>query len=230
MAVDEALLDDAAAAGHLWLRFYRWADPTLSLGYFQGYEQRLVHRASRQCSLVRRMSGGGAILHDAEITYCLTVPVAHPLAEDSTRLYKAVHEVACRSAVLAGNRGQPAEADHPERQSEQPFLCFQRRSAEDVLVDGVKICGSAQCRRRGAIMQHGSLILSRSDSAPELPGLAEQAGFEIAAATLVQTWTAAIARRLNLGLSPAALEPALLDAVRTLALEKYSGQAWNRRR
>ena len=123
-----------------------------------------------------------------------------------------------------------AAADHPERSGEQPFLCFQRRSAEDVLVDGVKICGSAQRRRRGAIMQHGSLILGRSDAAPELPGLAQQAGYDIAAATLVPIWTAAIARRLNLGLSPAALDPALLDAVRTLALEKYSGQSWNRRR
>ena len=76
MAVDEALVDDAAARGTCWLRFYGWAEPTLSLGYFQGHEERLAHRPSRQCPVVRRMSGGGAILHDAEITYSLAIPHA----------------------------------------------------------------------------------------------------------------------------------------------------------
>ncbi|HEY1784986.1 MAG TPA: lipoate--protein ligase family protein, partial [Pirellulales bacterium] len=71
MAVDEALVDDAAERGTCWLRFYGWSEPTLSLGYFQGHAERLVHRPSRHCPLVRRASGGGAILHDAEITYCL---------------------------------------------------------------------------------------------------------------------------------------------------------------
>src|SRR5271169_4762547 len=87
MAVDEALVDDAAARHACWLRFYGWSEPTLSLGYFQGYEERLAHRPSRQCPVVRRPSGGGAILHDVEITYSLAIPHAHPLAEDSTWLY-----------------------------------------------------------------------------------------------------------------------------------------------
>ena len=171
------------------------------------------------------MSGGGAILHDAEITYCLAIPVAHPLAEDSSRLYTAVHEALVEVLYAQGVEAERVRRRSAIGRSEEPFLCFQRRAAGDVLVGKLKICGSAQRRRRGAIMQHGSLILSRSDAAPELPGLAQQAGFEMArGSTLVRNWAAAIARRLNLGLSPAALDGTLLDAVRTLALEKYSGQ------
>src|SRR5438445_617792 len=69
MAVDEALLEDAARSGRPTLRFYGWAEPTLSLGYFQPYAQRASHPPSSRCAVVRRPTGGGAILHDAELTY-----------------------------------------------------------------------------------------------------------------------------------------------------------------
>ncbi len=91
MAVDEALLE-AAAEGQSTLRFYRWAEPTLSLGYFQTYGDRFQHEASRGCAVVRRPSGGGAILHDRELTYSLAVPEAHPVAATRLRTYRAVHE------------------------------------------------------------------------------------------------------------------------------------------
>jgi hypothetical protein len=79
-------------------------------------------------------------------------------------------------------------------------------------------------------LQHGSLILNRSPQAPELPGLAQQAGFEVNDGRLIALWTAAIVRRLNLALSPTELDPQLMDAVRTLALEKYSLRSWTCRR
>ena len=84
MAVDEALLRTAertatdspcaSTAGN---------EPTLSLGYFQPYEQRQQHAASRHCPVVRRATGGGAIIHDQEITYSLTAPVADRLDQQS---------------------------------------------------------------------------------------------------------------------------------------------------
>lgn len=243
MAVDEALVDDAAEHGTCWLRFYRWAEPTLSLGYFQGHQERLEHRPSRQCPLVRRVSGGGAILHDAEITYCLAIPHAHPLADDTTWLYTAVHEAlvevlyglgleamryaAATEPTVAAGCGATAPA--AERANE-PFLCFQRRAAGDVLLGGAKICGSAQRRRRGAILQHGSLILAQSEQAPELPGLAELAGTKIDARVLIDRWTAGIGRKLQGTFSPGNLDAALLDAVRTLTLERYSADSWTLRR
>ncbi|MGC4005904.1 MAG: hypothetical protein QM811_23405 [Pirellulales bacterium] len=93
MAIDEALLDAAGegALGPL-LRFYEWSPATLSLGYFQGSSERAGHAASRNCDIVRRASGGGAILHDRELTYSLVLPAEHPLATKAEPLYRAVHQ------------------------------------------------------------------------------------------------------------------------------------------
>ena len=76
MALDETLLESAADGGESSLRFYGWSQPTLSLGYFQPYDDRCQHAASRNCPAVRRASGGGAILHDREITYSFALPRA----------------------------------------------------------------------------------------------------------------------------------------------------------
>ena len=93
MAVDEALLEAAVAGGDATLRLYQWSEPTLSLGYFQRYDDRNRHDASRDCAVVRRQSGGGAILHDRELTYSLTLPPGHPLSRDATALYNAMHNL-----------------------------------------------------------------------------------------------------------------------------------------
>src|SRR5262245_22040097 len=93
MAVDEVLLVDAAENNVATLRFYGWNEPTLSLGYFQRYEDRQQHAASRECAIVRRQTGGGAILHDRELTYSLVLPPRHPFAKQNEKLYQAVHQV-----------------------------------------------------------------------------------------------------------------------------------------
>ncbi len=91
MAVDEALLLAAERDGAAWLRFYTWREPTLSLGYFQNHADRQLHAASANCKLVRRASGGGAILHDRELTYSIALPSKHPLARRAELLYDAAH-------------------------------------------------------------------------------------------------------------------------------------------
>src|SRR5262245_10595361 len=82
MAVDEALIDDVADGGLATLRFYQWNEPTLSLGYFQPYAARMGHAASASAAVVRRLSGGGALLHDRELTYALALPAAHPASTE----------------------------------------------------------------------------------------------------------------------------------------------------
>ena len=67
MAVDEALLDSCSRTGMPTLRFYQWSKATLSLGYFQRHRDREQHVASRDCPLVRRSTGGRAIIHDQEL-------------------------------------------------------------------------------------------------------------------------------------------------------------------
>jgi lipoate-protein ligase A len=90
MAVDSALLE-GAAAGVGAFRWYRWSRPTLSLGYFQSVRERNQHAPSRGCPLVRRMSGGGAIVHDRELTYSLVVPIGSRWGGSADHMYRRIH-------------------------------------------------------------------------------------------------------------------------------------------
>lgn len=92
MAADEFCAAYAARHRVAILRLYRWQPATLSLGYFQKLQDREHHPASRGCPVVRRPSGGGAILHDREWTYCLAIPAEEPRARDRLGLYRAVHQ------------------------------------------------------------------------------------------------------------------------------------------
>jgi lipoate-protein ligase A len=196
MAVDEMLLDWAAEHRTACLRFYQWETPTLSLGYFQSYEDRWSHAASRDCPAVRRLTGGGAILHDAELTYGLVLPAQHRLARDRDALYDTVHRSlidtlaswGVQAAIFGETPAGKAQEGDSHVRSAEPFLCFQRRTAGDVIVGEIKIAGSAQRRRRGAVLQHGSVLLRRSPVAPELPGVEEVAGQVISAFDLAHAW------------------------------------------
>lgn len=174
MAVDEVLLARAAEQGEAVLRLYRWTPATLSLGYFQRAAERETHAASRDCTLVRRSSGGGAIVHDHELTYSLSLPITHPAAADPETLYRQTHGLLLRTLAEFGIEAKLNEKTLVPLGGE-PFLCFQRRSVGDVIVGAYKVCGSAQRRRKGAILQHGSILVAASPHAPELLGLAELA-------------------------------------------------------
>jgi lipoate-protein ligase A len=187
MAVDEVLLETAASAGMATLRFYEWQEPTLSLGYFQAVADRDWHTASRECPLVRRASGGGAIVHDCELTYCIALPRANAQSSTAAELYNLFHETlvatlgefGVAAAVFRPGAGQ-CDTDTAPVAVAEPFLCFQRRSCGDIVCSGAKIVGSAQRRRRAAVLQHGSILLARSAAAPELPGIGEISAVSIA--------------------------------------------------
>ncbi len=175
MALDEAMLEmvGSGEAPSLY-RQYVWSKPTLSLGYFQRLEEALAEPRFQTVPIVRRPSGGGALWHEdwLEITYAVVVPEHHPLARPSSKLYQAVHTAI---ANLLRSDGIPAERrgdlPHTPRPEPKPLLCFLDQDDDDLLIDGHKIVGSAQRRRRGAVLQHGSILLRRPTTIPELPGL-----------------------------------------------------------
>ena len=76
MAIDHALLETAGREGCAFLRIYQWQQPTISLGYFQNYAEREEHRESSKLDIVRRSTGGGAIVHDHDWTYSVCIPNA----------------------------------------------------------------------------------------------------------------------------------------------------------
>ena len=198
MAVDEVLLNQAEAQVGKQsgcLRLYRWQEPTVSLGYFQDYADHLLVKASKDCAVVRRLTGGGAIVHDAELTYSIVLPKSHPLAARRDELYAAAHETLV--AVLA-RLGICADlSDAIPSSGSEPFLCFQRRASGDVVLSGMKIAGSAQRRRNGAVLQHGSILLRRSTAADVLPGLVDLSGQAISEDELAELWLPELGRRLG---------------------------------
>lgn len=226
MAVDEALLESAARDHVLSLRLYRWSEPTLSLGYFQRYEDRRGHEASLSCACVRRASGGGAILHDRELTYSLAVPAAHPLARQAPRLYRVVHEALANLL----NRDEPLATLAADATAEEGlFLCFLRHMPGDVLAAGHKILGSAQRRFRGAVLQHGSILLAASPAAPELPGIAEICRPSNIAEQL-PAFPARLLKALSLDGRDGELTPQERIRAEQLAETKYGHESWTRRR
>lgn len=173
MAVDETLLESALAGSTSTLRLYRWAEPTVSLGHFQKNARLEVPERLAGLPSVRRLSGGGAILHHLESTYSFSLVPGHPLIQVPSSLYDTVHSAIIE--VLEAH-GVPAELRGQALQQEQePFLCFGRGDPRDVVLAGHKILGSAQRRRRGAVLQHGSLLLQQSPFTPEFPGIQELA-------------------------------------------------------
>jgi lipoyl(octanoyl) transferase len=253
MAVDEALLLAAAEENVATLRFYEWKEPTLSLGYFQRYDERAQHAASRDCSVVRRQSGGGAILHDRELTYSLTLPGKHPLARDAQQLYAAIHESIIRqlNCLSSGSGGKWALAMFcpvlPKSVSKtcqlaEPFLCFQRRAPGDVILTPLaaaesaqttpnyKIVGSAQRRHRGAILQHGSILLARSPAAPELSGFCDLAGVTMTASTLTSILSTALGQVLGTRVELGDLPATFIEAARKIERDKYASESWMHRR
>jgi lipoate-protein ligase A len=241
MAADEALLLAAAESGVATLRFYQWSKPTLSLGYFQSYEDRRQHPASQKCAVVRRQTGGGAILHDRELTYSLTLPASHPLARNSQQLYTAVHDAFVAALkpfiVTQTSAWKLCQVNQRPKGSatQEPFLCFARRACGDVLlVNGndnrSKLLGSAQRRHRGAILQHGSLLVERSPFAPELAGWLDLTGVALSMDRLIDSLAVAIADTLALRAIPGRLPFELQSNADQLANTKYGHAAWTKRR
>jgi lipoate-protein ligase A len=230
MAVDEVLLA-AAAGGRCALRFYRWQPPTLSLGYFQAIDERRRHAASLGCPVVRRASGGGAIVHDQEITYSIALPGEHPLAVGRMLLYETVHQTLIEILADAGIRAELyRRPPQTGARCSCPFLCFQRRAAGDVVVGTAKVAGSAQRRLQGAVLQHGSLLLGRSAAAPELDGLRELSGLPLPDGPLIEAWTQRLHERLGLTWQRQPLTDPQRAEAAELARRKYAAEAWTGRR
>lgn len=163
MAVDEAILESAGRGAALpTLRLYAWQPACLSLGYAQSVaEVDLAALAALGWHLVRRPTGGRAILHTDELTYSVCAAPDEPLLAgtvlESYHRLSAALMAACRALGLTVNEAaQPlasaAGAAGP--------VCFEVPSAYEIVADGKKLIGSAQARKREGILQHGTLPLT----------------------------------------------------------------------
>jgi lipoate-protein ligase A len=212
MGVDAALLE---LAGDPVLRLYGWRPHALSLGYFQRIEDAPAGLRDAGLPVVRRMTGGGAILHAYELTYALVLPLDHPwvrglpVGDSYHRIHEAVLDALRSLRVPATTRAAPGS------DAERPFLCFSRTAETDLAVDGRKLLGSAQRRTRTHLLQHGSLLIRSHPLQPKTASLSDALGQEVDPADVAAALEAAFAKRLG-PLASGALTPeeAVLSADR----------------
>jgi len=231
MAADEAILEAVnTGAAPATLRFYRWEEPTISLGYFQRHEELNEQDEAVRClPVVRRQTGGGAILHDDELTYSLVVGLDGRDGESIESLYQVVHDayvgalgaLGVAAAYRGGRQGGNAQRG--------PFFCFARKHRLDLVVGQDKLLGSAQRRMKHAALQHGSLILGRhfeQQPSASVEGCTRQA---VALEAFIEAVTVQIGGALGLQATAGELTAAELER-REALVAKYSGAEWIRQR
>lgn len=159
MAVDEALMEHARGGG-VALRFYRWDPPCLSFGRNQATRGRWDPGAARRdgVDVVRRPTGGRAVFHHRELTYAVVAPAGRwgGLRESYRRVNRAL---AAGLVELGAEVGEAARKPSGRPPGPGGRACFRDPLPGELVAAGRKLVGSAQWRDRGALLQHGSLLL-----------------------------------------------------------------------
>ncbi|MCS6866733.1 MAG: biotin/lipoate A/B protein ligase family protein [Gemmataceae bacterium] len=225
MAADEAMLE-SAVAGVASLRFYTWAVPTLSLGYFQSAAERTGQLA--KLAWVRRSTGGAAIVHHHELTYALALPPGKEWQSAENWICR-MHHILQR--VLRQHGIESHAVVCGEEQKLGPVVCFLHQTAGDVLIGGSKVAGSAQRKMRGALLQHGSILLQRSEYVPELPGIGDAVPtVRLSPEQLARELCEALAADTGWPIQPGDWSEAERQRIAAIRAEKYANPAWNEKR
>ncbi len=159
MSIDHSLLDSARAGDTLpTLRFYRWTPPALTIGRFQSIEDIDLDACKRYgIDVVRRPTGGRALLHKDDFTYALVFPQGYGLPSSIEESYLYICRGIIKALLLVGL--EVDIATHVGFRKKSSEACFSMPASADLSCRGLKICGSAQVRKGGALLQHGSIML-----------------------------------------------------------------------
>lgn len=225
MAADEVLLRQAAG-GVASLRFYTWSRPTLSLGYFQPAAGRLDDPLLVELPFVRRPTGGHALVHDRELTYCLAIPAISPWKSGACWL--RMHEVIALALADHGVRTGPCATG--DASDSGHFLCFHHHTPGDLMIGLSKIAGSAQRKQRGAVMQHGSVLLEHPRFTRSLLGIRDLTHNAIEPAVLAASIVRHVEDELGWQMLRDGWTEKERQAIEELAESRYRCDAWNRKR
>jgi len=243
MAVDEAILEGYAASRpvHLapTLRLYSWSPPALSLGRRQAASHDPAFLEREGLDLVRRPTGGAAVLHEHERTYAVVGLLRHPPFPggvlETYRTIAAALELALRDLGVDARAVGPRQVS---RSAEASRLCFGETSHHEIAAGATKLVGSAQLRRRGAFLQHGSILMradadrvARAMGAPVPPrgrfaGIEDVLDRSVPASELDRALRHAFAESLGLELHPGELTPEECALAARWASSKYRARAW----
>jgi lipoate-protein ligase A len=250
MAVDEAVLESTRDGKVLpTLRLFAWAPACITLGYAQEVSDVDLDRlTARGWEIVRRITGGRSILHTDELTYSVAGPEGEPrLAGDILASYQRLS-----SAILAAleSLGLAVQAKPKEEVSKAPMtepVCFEIPSNYEITINGKKLVGSAQARKKDGVLQHGTLPLygdltritdvlafedeeRRAKAAERLLARASTVestlGYPISWEQAAEAFITGFSRTLNLTFEPGELTPEELDRAKELEEIKYKNLEW----
>ena len=252
MAVDESILEHATRGDVLpTLRLFAWEPACLSLGHAQPFADVDTTRlGSRGWDVVRRMTGGRAILHTDELTYSVTGPAHEPRLVGS--ILESYNRLAQALLAAVHDLGLPVEMKEGKADSSGQVnpVCFEVPSTYEITVNGKKLIGSAQARRKDGVLQHGSLPLTgdltrivqalvfTDEAARERAGqrLLERAttvesvlGHAVDWETAVQAFVRAFEAQLGLSFERGKLSESELVRAEELVNEKYAHPSWTER-
>ncbi len=252
MALDETLLQAVASGESLpVLRFYRWRPATISLGYGQSMTADVDLEVCRQAGLdvVRRSTGGRAVLHDHEVTYAVIAPLNAGLFGGSVLdCYRVISEVLQQTLVKLGLPAQLVPGKpRGGQQNAMKAVCFSAPSQYELVIDDCKVAGSAQKRYGQAFLQHGSIpiemdldLLGRAlkadkdkataDSLKTVGWLNQWSPRPLAVTELEMLLADEFARHLQIEWLRSEPTAAELREAQRLSLEKFGHPNWNLRR
>ncbi len=230
MAVDEAMMEACIIDGGLpTLRVYGWTPPALSLGYFQKEHDFRKLPEYSGVDIVKRLTGGGAIFHNNELTFSVVCRTGTGvLPEDVCQSYEAVCEaIVCGldmigvNAHIRGKKAPPNPVANAEKYS--PYLCFEKPSRYDVVINGQKIAGSAQRRKKTALLHHGSIPIKPRRAAGSTSA-EEAAGKIMTFQEVKNAFVDGFAQSFESVFFEEDLTPAELRLVRELIRNKYNSR------
>ncbi len=255
MAIDEVLMNQVRAGkANPVLRFYTWEPACLSLGYFQRASKEIDFAACEKADVdvVRRATGGRAVLHDEELTYSVIVREDNELVPDTiTQSYLSISK-----GLLQGFRhlGIDAALSGEETIRVKDFrsaACFEAPSSYEVVVGDKKIVGSAQVRKEGMLLQHGAIVnrldvdklfsLFKVDNPKKLAvmkqfllgkatSVEEVLGHTLPLDDMIEAFSNGLSDVLQLELRPRGLTEEERTQVENLVTEKYGNEGWTHRK
>jgi lipoate-protein ligase A len=178
---------------------------------------------------VRRPSGGMTLIHHHELTYALALPAGPPwqVARQKPWLCR-MHDIIAAALLRWGVTADAATCEIAPAAAGP--LCFQHITPGDLLLCGSKIVGSAQRRQRGALLQHGGILLQASTAAPALPGILELANVQVPMIELADEIARAWKRDTGWTQVSAEWSDAERIRIEDLVQSKYASDAWNCKR
>lgn len=252
MASDEVLLDSVAEGQSLpVLRFYRWKPVTMTLGYGQSVRTDLDLDVCREAGLdvVRRSTGGRAVLHDEEVTYAVIAPLNSDLFGNSVvDCYRVISHVLQKSLIKLGLPAKLVPGKSKGGQLNQAkAVCFSAPSQYELLINDCKVAGSAQKRHGQAFLQHGSIpiemdvdLLGRALRADSNQGVADSLAtvgwlnryssspFEVPEVEKVIAET--FSEHLQIAYEETEMSSAELGLAKAMSKEKFANDGWNLKR